>query len=284
MLECSWEKITEYGGGDADCTFRLARVLLPIVASDDRQMACYDLVHLPATRNFGNIVEPQGLLIDKDQFAVFGEELVDDIEVTQRTLLQDVPAEVRRRHADKGLKFTRPEFVKDILFSPEGFGLTPQVWTKGTKNLPPEQREPSVSIKDHLPFFSDHPWVADYIECKRRIQMNSSFVGLEEDPKKGGAPSGFYQYMVPSPWVTNSRTLVEIHPSFILHRTNTGRTASADPNAQNIPKRAALAKPYRKSFVAPPGYTVVEADLSQAELRIAAIMAGERVMLGIYAR
>jgi uracil-DNA glycosylase family 4 len=57
---------------------------------------------------------------------------------------------------------------------------------------------------------------------------------------------------------------------------------SEDPNGQNIPKRGKMAKAYRRSFVAPPGYFVLEADLSQAELRISASMASEPTMLKIY--
>ncbi len=42
------------------------------------------------------------------------------------------------------------------------------------------------------------------------------------------------------------------------------------------------AKAYREIFIARKGYTFIETDLSQAELRIAAWMANERVMLRIY--
>lgn len=62
----------------------------------------------------------------------------------------------------------------------------------------------------------------------------------------------------------------------------TGRTASADPNAQNFPKRGPLAKAYRKIFIPTDGYVFVECDLSQAELRIAAWMANDAAMLKVY--
>ncbi len=68
----------------------------------------------------------------------------------------------------------------------------------------------------------------------------------------------------------------------MLHRTVTGRTASADPNGQNFPKRGELAKAYRKIFVPTPGYKFIECDLSQIELRLVAWMANEPTMLEIY--
>ena len=57
---------------------------------------------------------------------------------------------------------------------------------------------------------------------------------------------------------------------------------SKNPNGQNIPKRGELAKQYRHIFKASEGWSFVSADLSQAELRIAACMANEHEMIRIY--
>ena len=57
---------------------------------------------------------------------------------------------------------------------------------------------------------------------------------------------------------------------------------SRGPNAQNFPKRGDLAKMFRKIFVAPEGRVFLEADLSQAELRVAAWMSGDATMIRIY--
>ena len=43
-----------------------------------------------------------------------------------------------------------------------------------------------------------------------------------------------------------------------------------------------MAKEYRKIFVAPPGFVLIEADFSQIELRIAANLANEPTMLNLY--
>jgi len=73
----------------------------------------------------------------------------------------------------------------------------------------------------------------------------------------------------------------------MLHRTNTGRTASADPNGQNFPKRSPKGGPdwasmYQGIFKSRPGYKLVNCDLSQIELRLVAWMAREPKMLEIY--
>lgn len=73
-----------------------------------------------------------------------------------------------------------------------------------------------------------------------------------------------------------------IHPSFLLDGAGTGRLSCSDPNLQNIPraKGDADAKFARSCFVAPPGYSIFEVDFSQLELRIAAMLSQDEVMIG----
>lgn len=59
---------------------------------------------------------------------------------------------------------------------------------------------------------------------------------------------------------------------------------SKNPNGQNFPKRGKLAKEYRTIFEAPKGFVYVQVDLSQAELRIAAMMSQDLNMLEVYAQ
>jgi DNA polymerase-1 len=66
-----------------------------------------------------------------------------------------------------------------------------------------------------------------------------------------------------------------LHPSFKLHGTVTGRLSCEHPNLQQVPRDPRI----RTLITAPPGWTLIECDLSQIELRIAAELAGERRML-----
>lgn len=87
-------------------------------------------------------------------------------------------------------------------------------------------------------------------------------------------PTGFWKHIA---------TDGKIHPSFFLDRTVTGRSSSKEPNFQNLPKRGELAKPFRRVFVpSRPKYVFLECDLSQAELRIAAVESLDPVMIEIY--
>lgn len=71
-----------------------------------------------------------------------------------------------------------------------------------------------------------------------------------------------------------------VHPSFLLHGTETGRTSCRRPNLQNIP----IDHPIRECFTADgPDRVLIEADYSQIELRVIAVLAQEPTLLEVFA-
>ena len=70
-----------------------------------------------------------------------------------------------------------------------------------------------------------------------------------------------------------------VHTTFNLTIAQTGRLSSTDPNLQNIPVRTELGKHIRTAFVAGEGNVFVSADYSQFELRLAAVMSGDKDMI-----
>jgi len=70
-----------------------------------------------------------------------------------------------------------------------------------------------------------------------------------------------------------------VHTTFNQNVVVTGRLSSTDPNLQNIPIRTELGRKVREAFVPKEGYTFIQADYSQFELRLAAVLAGDQEMI-----
>jgi DNA polymerase-1 len=75
-----------------------------------------------------------------------------------------------------------------------------------------------------------------------------------------------------------------VHTSFGQASTATGRLSSSNPNLMNIPIRTELGQRIRRAFkAARPSHVMVSADYSQIELRIAAHLSGDPMLLGAFA-
>ena len=73
-----------------------------------------------------------------------------------------------------------------------------------------------------------------------------------------------------------------IHTDFKQALTATGRLSSAEPNLQNIPIKTKLGREMRKFFIAEDGYSLVDADYSQIELRLLAHISGDYTMTSAF--
>jgi len=70
----------------------------------------------------------------------------------------------------------------------------------------------------------------------------------------------------------------KVYASFTVHGAVTGRFTVKEPNLQQVPRDSAV----KNMIIAPEGYYLVQADLSQAELRILAHYADEPSMKQVY--
>ena len=71
----------------------------------------------------------------------------------------------------------------------------------------------------------------------------------------------------------------KIRTTFNQALTATGRLSSAEPNLQNIPVRTSLGRELRRGFVPSDGFTFVDADYSQIELRVLAHLSQDETFL-----
>jgi uracil-DNA glycosylase family 4 len=329
------DQMIRYAGGDTDACFRLMIALAKECRKDERQWNCFMNIQMAGLRAFVNM-EANGIGVDVAALEDLGANYSVKEKVAYDELMQmaaDKAPAVLRRHEGKGLSFSRDAFVADLLFSKDGFGLEPVVFTNGSKGGKKSDRIPSVSSKTHLPFFDHIPFVVKLIEYKKLQKMRGTYIGekggveyqLVKPLKSGKLPLAIQKALSSAnvfvaehnqptdeaiqpqgelarvgPILVDSNGYVfkvkekpatgfwqylhggRVHPSFRLDNTVTGRTSSQNPNAQNFPKRGQAAKDFRRIFIPTEGFVFIEADLSQAELRIAAWMANDKKMLKIY--
>lgn len=224
------------------------RALRPCVFTKGGKPSTSGKQHLPYFENVGFVRDLMELkTIRKMRTTYVGEEAKTDIIDVDRLKTGDVPKPVKDALATKGI-------------------VLPKV--KGVR-----RRSPIPGLAEK---FAENG-ADDVLEVDGGSSKGSVLVDLHGNVqyKKTTEASGFWRYI---PDLCEPR----IYPSFWMHRTVTGRSASSNPNGSNLPKRGELAEAYRKIFVADEGEMLGEVDLSQAELRIAAAMAGEREMLRIY--
>ncbi len=103
----------------------------------------------------------------------------------------------------------------------------------------------------------NHPMVTDLLSFREAKQQLSFFIDGWK-PYLHKRPDGYY-----------------LHPSFKLHGTVTGRLSCENPNLQQVPRDPRI----RTLISAPDGWTLIECDLSQIELRIAAELSGDAAMI-----
>jgi len=111
-----------------------------------------------------------------------------------------------------------------------------------------------------------HPVVGDLLEFRRLSKL------------KGTYADGLLPHIRPDG---------RIHPTFLLDGARSGRLSCKDPNLQNQPRvddRNADAEQnlVRACFVAPPGHVLLQADYSQLELRVAAYLSGDPLLIDIF--
>jgi len=288
MLNVDPEMMLPYAGGDPDAVYRLARALYPPLRNEPGQMFLYRNVQMRGLLSFAKRIEGFGQAIDRHALDAYRTEVIKWVNDEGEALFKMIPAVLRRKYLTnpdvvKTLKknegerttpdimFGKDNFCREVLFTEAGFGLKPKVFTKTTEKLPEDKRIPSISTKDHLPYFTHVKgdagnFVQRFIEYKKAQKLLSTYI------------NGFYKYIKPANDDTSDE---KIFPSYNF-RTNTSRTNSQDPNGQNFPKRGRFAKGFLKLIRASAGKVLVAADMSQVELRLTAWSAMEKEMLNIY--
>lgn len=175
-------------------------------------------------------MEFEGFKIDTKELTGLGEEYNGEIS----ELTQEI-------YNLAGVEFNinSPKQLGEILFDKLGLPII-----KKTKTGYSTDAEVLDKLKDM------HPMVEKVLRYRQIVKLKSTYIDgllalINEDTNR-------------------------IHSSFNQTITSTGRISSTEPNLQNIPVRTEDGRKIRKAFVAEDGYSLVDADYSQIELRILA--------------
>ena len=185
-------------------------------------------------------MEEKGMLIDRAYFKTLEAEYAAEVAVLEREI---------QTLAGVDFNPNSPVQLSEVLFSKLGLS------TKGIKKT---TRGYSTGAKELDKLKGAHPVIEKIIAYREATKLLNT-------------------YITPMPDMADEEG--RIHTTFTQNVTATGRLSSKDPNLQNIPVRTEEGKRIRQGFVAPEGRVLVSADYSQFELRLAAVLAGDKSLV-----
>lgn len=190
-------------------------------------------------------MEHRGILLNSNYLAEFAEQLRDTISDLEQQIYG---------HADQEFNIGSPAQLAVILF--EKLALPTQGVKKGKTGY-------STAATELDKLRAAHPIINLITQYREVTKLMSTYV--ETLPKQVDSEG-------------------RLHTTYSLTVAQTGRLSSNDPNLQNIPVRTELGNHIRTAFVTKPGFTLVSADYSQFELRLAAVLAEDQELIDMFNR
>jgi len=244
ILKAPLKQLCAYNGTDVGYTWQLRAKLKEEILTEPRLTRLFTKLMMPASHMIQR-VEMNGAYIDRERLFERVAILQGHIEDRKAVMQEFIDPRLLKYFPNETFNYRSPQQVARLLYTPEkrgGLGLDPIQFTK-TGN-------PSTN-EESLQAYIDHPFVTTLFQL-RTLEMK--WMGT---------------YLLP--WSTRLDRRSRLHTTYKLYGTVTGRLSG---DLQQVPRDSFI----RGVFGAPPGWVSLEADLSQAELRIAAHVANERRM------
>jgi DNA polymerase-1 len=192
-------------------------------------------------------MEDHGIMIDKKYFEKLSLEYHKELDILTKNIY---------KMAGEEFNINSPKQLGEILFGK--LGMKSPGKNKAKKNAS-GGFSTKVSVLEEL---EDENEIIKEILAYRELQkLLSTYIDV-----------------IPKLADSNSR----LHAKFLQNATTTGRFSSQDPNLQNLPIKTELGKRIRNGFVAQKGYKLAAFDYSQIELRVAAMLSGDKNMTKIF--
>ena len=200
----------------------------------------FNEIEIPLITVLGEI-QFNGMHCDKDVLRNFGIELKNKINELTKEIYEI---------AGEEFNINSPKQLGDILFEKLGIPSPKKKKKSGTYST-------DVDTLEKIKFVN--PIVEKILEYRGLSKLNSTYV----------------EGLIPTINPKDNR----IHSYFHQTITATGRISSTEPNLQNIPAREELGRKIKQAFIAEDGYSFIDADYSQVELRVLASMSQDENMI-----
>lgn len=190
-------------------------------------------------------MEYRGIELDTKYLGKFSEQINDTVSDLEQQIYG---------HADQEFNIGSPSQLAEILFTKM------ELPAKGIKK---GKTGYSTAASELDKLRGQHPIIDLITQYREVVKLKNTYVDTLPTQVDGGS---------------------RLHTTFRLTIAQTGRLSSNDPNLQNIPVRTELGRHIRTAFVAADGNKLVSADYSQFELRLAAVMSGDKEMIAMFNR
>lgn len=232
LREVPLDKVVEYAAEDADITLQLSEALRPKI-KEMGQTRVFEDIECPLVSVLAQM-EYEGIRMEASVIEALSEDLQDEL-VAIRQRIYDL--------ADETFNLNSPKQLGDILF--EKLKLDPNA----RRTAKTKQYQTSESILQRLAY--KHEIVEQILMYRTYSKLKSTYLDM--------LPGAVF------------KGTGHIHTHYEQAVTATGRLQSHGPNLQNIPIRTEKGREIRKAFVPRnENYTLLSADYSQIELRVAA--------------
>lgn len=243
MRDVPLEDIKEYAAEDADVTLQLKHILDPMVEKF-KVRAVLEQIENPLIPVLLDM-EHEGIKIDVDFLLGYSKELEREIRLAEEQVY---------RLAGVNFNLSSPKQLGEVLFD------LMKLDSKAKKTKTGQY----ATSEDVLAKLQGKHEIIDSILAYRELtKLKSTYVDT-------------------LPLLINPRS-GRVHTSFNQTIAVTGRLSSINPNLQNIPIRTDRGREIRRAFIPrDEGHTLISADYSQIELRIAAAISGDEGMIGAF--
>jgi DNA polymerase-1 len=186
-------------------------------------------------------MEEKGILLDTDYLKTLSKQYHNELDTLQKRIY---------KRAGEEFNINSPKQLGVVLFDTLEIGSG-----KGKRTATGQRSTREDELKKYI---NDNPIIKDILEYRELQKLLSTYIdNLPNMTDKKG----------------------RLHAQFVQTGTTTGRMSSQAPNMQNLPIKSERGIAIRNAIIAPKGAVLIAADYSQIELRVVAILSGDKKLV-----